>query len=141
MADEDGRYLWQRGGNYLRNNDSASNFTSQTSFTATVDYLLVEDFIFGVSNNLYLYKNGVLTADSPFNTDSPFTLDTIGNGFDVGASTLGFVGDISYVYAWTGRALNATDAMTLHSTPYGIFTGGGGTVVPVIMNQFRQRRA
>lgn len=122
-------YIWLRGGNYLRfkaTNGTVCDFTSLTTFTTQADYLLVYEFIPAVSNLLYLYKDGTLTADSPINAGLDFTIESIGNGFNTGGGALALVGNLSYVYVWRGRALDATDASTLATDPYVIFAGGGG---------------
>jgi hypothetical protein len=48
------------------------------------------------------------------------------------------VGDIEYVYAWTGRVLSGADASTLHGDPYVIFDSGGGPATPLAMPPFRK---
>lgn len=144
--DGTGNYIWLRDSNYWRvlaGGANAVNFTSLQTFTTMADYVLTYEFILGVSNLARLYKDGTITAEGAVSVALDFQLESIGNGFDTGTASLGFVGSLAYVYVWRGRVLDATEAASLSANPYGIFTGGGGggLSIPVAMAQYRQRWA
>jgi hypothetical protein len=137
-------YIWMRDANYARvnMNGSSYNFTDLTTFTTNANYLLVRDFEAGVTDHLLLYKDGTLVREENSAGWGSIAFDTIMNGWTL-ADDLGLEGTLNYLYVWSGRALNSTDASTLHANPYVIFTGGGGggLSIPVAMNQYRQRGA
>jgi hypothetical protein len=91
-------------------------FFSVTSFTINADYVIT-----GVagSNDIHAYKNGVELVDSPFTlAGAPsFGIDTIGSGGQVAGS--GLEGSLGYIGIWVNRALTASEAVLLHTDPYG----------------------
>lgn len=138
-------YLWMRGSSYLRfvNANSANNFTGVSTFTALDDWLYTTEYIAGTTYRHRLYQNGVEVSGSPIDNaaiGNNLTIAAIMGGF----SNLALVGTLSYLYIWKDRLLTSTDAGMLDTNPYVIFTsggGGGGLSIPVVMNQYRQRRA
>lgn len=134
-------YIWLRGGNYLRIVTSLgnSNWTSLTSFTSAADYLITFEFIPGVSNLWRVYKDGVITSEGAVSFGGALTIADLAGGF----SNLCLEGLLSYFYIWDGRVLTGTDAVTLDTNPYAIFTGGGGgggSAFPMVYYQQQRRR-
>lgn len=107
-------FLWFSGGNYLRFRSSSGgdfDFSSLTTFTTTANYLIT-------SSDGKIYKDGSLVQTLGAFTPT-LNVTHLGNGYT--STTLALVGDIEYVYVWTNRTLNLTDAGTLHTDPYVIY--------------------
>lgn len=122
------RYLWYEGGSDIdyASSAGASRFNSNTDFTTERDYVLAydpSDPIAGFASSR-LFTNGSADAQNP-RLGADLRFDRLMAGYD-GTSTLGLVGTLSYFYLWSGRTLTQSEASTLHSNPYAIFSTGGG---------------
>jgi lysophospholipase L1-like esterase len=115
------QYIWLHGGDTLDYNfGSAKTFTGAAGDTTTLaDWAL--SYTPSGSNDttgtLRVYRNGtqVGTDQAIIGT---FALTTLGNGY---TGSLGLVGDLHYVYTWSGRALTSSEASTLRTNPYALF--------------------
>lgn len=123
LGDDDdiNNFVWFQGTQITyRPNGAAASYTwTGLTLTTVYNYLLVYDG--GTPGNVILYQDGVSLGSKALATGhGAFSLDTIGNAYT--STTFAHVGDIEYVYVWNNRALNSTDAGTLHSNPYVIFS-------------------
>jgi len=86
----------------------------------------------GVTYHYHLYKNGSEVSGSPIDNAGvglAMTITHLLNGF---TGSLAFVGTLSYLYFWTDRILTSTEAGTIDSDPYAIFSGAGGGAKPAM---------
>lgn len=108
-------YIWFYGGNFIRFRANGSNddFSSVSSFTSWATYA----FVCTGDSNLSLYVDGIFKET--IGPISDFDITCIGNGYNNDGYTLD--GQISYVYAWNGRALSGSEIAQLYAEPFCMF--------------------
>jgi hypothetical protein len=131
--DDTANFVWMDEANTkvrLRSGNSTDYDFTTSGMTTAKDYLLVYD---RANTKMRLYVDGTqvgtgvtVSADA----NATFSLDCLGNGYGAG-NTFAFEGDIHYLYVWTNRALDGTDATTLDTDPYAIF----GSTDPISLTE------
>lgn len=128
FGDDFGFCLCNDGSSVFNRDDNAvdNSFTGATTFTVLTDLLLTYDH---AGNKMHLYQDGAEVTGSPLTpalSSSPIGITKLACGRSNSDATYSLVGDLHYVYLWAGRALTSTDAGTLDTNPYVIFSTGGG---------------
>jgi hypothetical protein len=126
-------YIWMRGGTGITFKIAGTvvgTFSGITDFTALDDYVFTAELEPAVTYHYHLYKNGTEVSGSPVDNAGVGLAMTITHLLNGHTSSLAFVGTLSYLYFWTDRILTSTEAGTIDSDPYAIFTGAGGGAKP-----------
>lgn len=127
------RFVFFNGGSQFRvrqDGGSPDSDFSLTTFTTTANYVLT----YTVSDGkIRLYKDGTEINAGGITGNGKLSIGKLGSFSE---STFGLVGDIEYVYVWSGRVLSGAEATALHADPYDFF---GAAVTPLAPPVFQRR--
>lgn len=118
---DSGEFVWMEGGGPSLNlrsdaTEGDRDFTfGADPFTTQHDWVLVWN---QGATQLHLYQDGTEVASSPLTATSARLDFSVLTGWGGGFS---LTGTMSYIYVWENRALTASDASSLSSSPYQIF--------------------
>lgn len=100
---------------YRSTTPADANFSGASPFTTTANYVLSYD---SEANQVSLYKNGTLISTL---TAPSGNLVATHIGSQGTTTSFRLLGQLEYLYVWSGRALNSTEAGTLNTDPYVVF--------------------
>ncbi len=129
--DDTSNFVWMSGNNdflRFRSSNTTDHDFALSLFTTDANYLLAWDQ--AGDGKVHLYKDGsqVGTGVASTTSNAGLSIDTVGNAYS--GQNFALNGTLTYCYVWSGRALNSTDASTLHSDPY-VFLSAGTPTAPL----------